>query len=460
MVFLVWVFRRRDATPCPPSPPENESQHIESRPEAVGRAPTGLSRFWLWLKLSASDHWWRMLLLGSGAALVWAAGFAAWGLDVMNPWGGHSDLVWPSFWLGLAVLLVFPVAWKVLNYWSSPGRVLSLLTFMSFAGLAGYLTWRIIDRASPGTTTTFGPFTTTVEATTSDSAIIIALVAATVVALVIALGGSDLIRRVTKVGSGGIELGVWKEAARIPEFLAPPAPRPPDYWGGDCQELKRLELSKPNRWFYDIGTSLVLHMRHEGVNPDELTGADLRRYRRIIYWVGSAALSQDQPDKALDILEAIEHVPNLERDELYAVAIAQLSVAVREETFSGKSEEYMGKIHRAADLLRRALRQDPDHAPSHWHLGYVYDELGFYDRAIKHDKLAIKFDATGYRNLSNWSMAVSFLKQGDKINALAAVGKITACKCWDEIWKDEELASLRDDKQFKKWYRERRSRGS
>ena len=80
---------------------------------ASGREPIDLLRFEAWLKRGVSDHWWRMLLLGSGAALVWAAGFAAWGWDVMScsrgvtiatSFGRRSGSVsrgcWFSLWSG------------------------------------------------------------------------------------------------------------------------------------------------------------------------------------------------------------------------------------------------------------------------------------------------------------------------------------------------------------------------
>ena len=270
-----------------------------------------------------------------------------------------------------------------------------------------------------------------------------------------ALGGPDLVRRVTKVGSGGIELGVWQDVARIPELLAPPTPLLPWGHGSDTQSLRaEVEpLSKSEQWLYDFATSLALRLRHEGVTTDDLNGDDLRRYRKIIFWVASAALNQDEVNKALDIVKAVERLPDLERDELYVMAMVHFNVAVRDKAALRKSE-YDEKIHRAAEQLRRALRQDADHAPSHFHLAYIYDDLKLYDRAIKHAELAIKFDAA-YANLANWTMAVSWLKKGDRRNALAALAEIRASKFWDEIWEDEELGGLRDDYIFKAWHHER-----
>lgn len=422
--------------------------------------PIDVLRFWSVLKRSASAHWWRVCLLVSGALTVWLAGVAAWGLDVMDPWGEHSDLVWPSFFLALALLLIFPVVWKVVNYWSSPGRVLSLLTFMSFAGLGSYLTWRIIDSAAPKTTTTFGPLTSTVEATTSDSATIIALVAATAVALVIAVGGPDLIRRISKVGSGGVELGVWQDVARIPDMATPPSPIPP-LLGTDCGWPDPEPLSAEEDWLYQVGTTLVLHLDREGVTADGLTGDDLRRFTRIVYWVGSTALNQNDRYKALELLKAIEHVRGLNLSELYTIARAYHDVANDEmpdsknvqspeqkREYNRQRRDYEDKLLHSERFLQLVLSRDPDHAPSHWYLGYIYDELGQYDRAIKHNRLAISKDRAAFLNIGSWNLAVSFLKSGERRKALGALGEIAAKSCWKMIVVDDELADLQTDPKF------------
>ena len=426
----------------------------------TGTEPSGRWRAGSWLRQSFYDHWWRVLLVGSGAVAAWAAAGMAWKWEAVVPWQEQRGLNWPWFLASLAVLLVFPVVWKLVNYWSSPGRVLSLLTFMSFAGLASYLAWRIIDSAAPGTTTTDGPMTVIVEATTIDRATVIALVAAAVVALVIAVGGPDLIRRVTKVGSGGIELGVWQDVARIPDVPTPALPKPPyfgdSYFNSDCDWPDPEPLSTEEEWLYQRGTTLVLHFDREGVTADDLTGRDLRRYTRIVHWVGSIALSQREIYKALELLTLIEHVQGLELEELYTIARAYYDVANEElsaATSPQQKREYEDRLLRAERLLRLALKRDPDHAPSHWYLGYIYDELGQYGRAIEHNKRAILNDRASFLNIGSWNLAVSLLKNEQPLEALEALREITGNACWSEIIADEELERLRRYPEFFKLWR-------
>ena len=266
-----------------------------------------------------------------------------------------------------------------------------------------------------------------------------------------ALGGPDLIRRVTKVGSGGIELGVWQDIARIPDLATPPPPIPPTP-EADCDwTWDPKPLTPEQDWLYQVGTTLVLHLDREGVTADKLTGEDLRRFRRIVHWVGSTALSQNDIYKALEILKWIENVRDLGVAELYVIARAYHDVAneeLSEVQSIQESREYEDKLWRAERLLRLALRRDADHAPSHWYLGYIYDELGQYDRAIKHNELAIRHDHAKFNNIGSWNLAVSWVKKEEPEKALEALRAIKSDGCWSDIIEDAELKPLRQYPEF------------
>ena len=172
-------------------------------------------------------------------------------------------------------------------------------------------------------------------------------------------------------------------------------------------------------------------------------------------------MSKEDSYKALELLKSIEYVRDRELAELYTIARAYHDVA-NVETPDGKNvvspeqkreykrqrREYEDKLLSSERLLRLALRRDPDHAASHWYLGYIYDELGQYDRAIKHNKQAISNDRAGFLNIGSWNLAVSLLNSKDRKKALEALGAIEPASCWAMIRVDDELAELWDDPAF------------
>ena len=278
----------------------------------------------------------------------------------------------------------------------------------------------------------------------------------TIVSLLLAIWGRDLIRRVRKIGSAGVEFHVWEEIARIPELSD--APIPPafvliGYTLPDCDDRPQKSLSPQQEWHYELASNLWFHLHHLGVDATELSGLELRRYRDMVLWLGKTALTQrPHVNKALEVLRSIENLADLRRDESYYLAMAYLFVAAHEKPRDKDGSRE--KFQRSADLLQRIVKEDDSDASSHWALGYAYDELEDYDRAIMHDQQAVKLNEKEYGTFGRWNEAVSLIKQEKTAEALAVLRQIPESGCWKEICKDDELASLRDNPKFKDRFRD------
>ncbi len=260
--------------------------------------------------------------------------------------------------------------------------------------------------------------------------------------MLLAFGGQDFIGRIRRIGPGGVELEAWQDITRIPEMAEPPDP---EYDGRTPWSTR--DLSPQQRWFYERGSSLIFHLHHRGVDAYKLQGRDRDRYRRIVLWVARAALNQREYFKAFETLQAIEHLPDLNYDELFFLAVGYWFVAPDAKPDDEERDDEEGRrrrhfLQRARRLLERATKESPSEAQAHWALGYIYDELGQYDRAIQENRVAIEKDSTHFHNWGYWNMAVSHLKKKDTQAAIAALEKIPAGEWWDEIRKDKELAPL------------------
>lgn len=322
----------------------------------------------------------------------------------------------------------FPKNWtlKILErLW----RIVLFAAFTSLAGATAFLLWQVANGRNPDGTT------------------VASLAVTTIVSLILAIWGRDLVRRVRKIGSAGVEFHVWEEIEQIPELRD--APKPPDALLGDD-----VAISPQQEWQYERLSSLWLHLYRLGVDATELSGLDLRRYRDMVLWLGKTALTQGGTHlrKALEVLRSIENLEDLGMDESYYLAMAYFSVAHHQQFRDPEGSR--AKFQRSVDLLKQVVKEDDSDASLHWTLGYSYDELGHYNLAIRHNRKAVELDEGKYGTIGRWNEAVSLLKQAKPVEALAVLSQIPESGSWDEIWEDDELAPLRDDPQFRNRFRE------
>lgn len=309
-------------------------------------------------------------------------------------------------------------------------RILSFGLFMAVAGVTSYFAWKHLSQDNP------------------DSKVVIGLLTATLVALLFALSGRDLVRRLQKVGTAGIEFGLWQEIARIADT---------NYLDEDRLHLSSTtleggELSHKQRWLYERAMSHYLHLKHSGVDIHELEGADLRSYRRLILWLGKRTLHTGRFQKALDILRPVDHLRDVTHEEMFLLALAHWYLAIEldrsrdsEGTAIENDQDSVFHHMEARRLLERVITSPNREALAHFALGYVYDELREYNRAIEQNLIAVKMDPLRFHTWGYWTMAVSHLKSGDPKSAVEALEQIKSDDDdWQEIWEDEELADLRN----------------
>ena len=293
---------------------------------------------------------------------------------------------------------------------------------MTAAGITSYFAWKHLSQDDP------------------DSKVVIGLLTSTLVALLFALSGTELIRNVRKIGPSGIEFSVWQEIARIPELAEPPRP----HFDMESNPWGNRELSSKQLWFYERGSQLLSHLSRLGVSADELEGGELRRYRRIVLWVGIAALNEGERHKAFEILKTVENLRDLSSDELYFLGTAYLWVALKEADPASQAE----KLDRSEELLERAVKARPGQAHMHWALGYVYYQLKLYTESIAENEEAIKLSSKHFLPWASWMLAAIYLHLEDRPAALTALADIRPGDWWGEMWEDDDLDALRDDLRF------------
>ena len=293
--------------------------------------------------------------------------------------------------------------------------------------------------------------------TKDDGTAVVTLVGLALASAFLAVGGANLVGRITRFGPSGVELGpqerhdidrVLRAAGPPPETFKPymyeylpQDPKSPEPW------RSKPQLSATQRWYYEVSTDLILHLQHGGLDPTKLPRDDLDRYRDLVLWLAQAALIDQEHVKAFELLKKIEPLKEKSADELLHLGIVYLMTVI-----DGNVPDSRDYLLRAEGFLEEATRKPPLKADTHWFLGYVRDELGFYEPAVDANRDALRIDPK-FGPLANWNMAVSHLKLSSvdtaradlwADTALADLERIVPGPWWAEIFEDSELRPLRD----------------
>lgn len=267
------------------------------------------------------------------------------------------------------------------------------------------------------------------------------------ICLVLAIGGVALVRRIHRIGPGGIEIESWQELDRILSVPHPPLAQTELRWSDG--PWAPTSFTRQQMWFYEKATSIIVHLQHRGVDLETISRENLYRYRQLILWVGAAAINKGNTWKAHEILKLLEPIERKSPKELFWLGASYFWVAVTEDDERKKREQ----LETASQLLHEASQLDDRNADLWWTLGWIYDELRLYKESVTANQKAVDVDAR-YAPWAYWTMAVSLLKDKEKgpdasIEALKGIGP---GPWWNEIYKDPELAALKSDGRFATLY--------
>jgi tetratricopeptide (TPR) repeat protein len=248
----------------------------------------------------------------------------------------------------------------------------------------------------------------------------------------------DLMRRVSKIGPGGVELAPLSATdpaasrlldEQILEWRSAINP------AGDPFADRPLDARE--RWIYEGLSSRFMQLEQAHVEPLSLERAALERYRNIVFRLGYLALINKDTEKAYDVLKFFEFLSDARGDELFMLATA---IAERADDNEDEAERTFA-YRRAVKLLERAKAQDPTDAMIPYQLGWLYDELGRYASAIAENGRAAELDPE-IAPSTFWNTAVSTLKTGDPGGAIAWLYRVPPGRIWREIAEDPELEPL------------------
>lgn len=292
---------------------------------------------------------------------------------------------------------------------------------------------------APGTEQTSG----TDKTADVDDTAVVGLMTLAAISLLACVGGPVLIRRITKVGPSGIEFDP-STRERIDEVLHIPTAPDLTYpvYSKAIGPWDFYALNGEQRWYYQAGTDALLHLQHRGIKATELGEDDLDRFRRLALGVAKAALIDDEVPKALALLKALEPLATLTSEELLFLATAYLLMSSAPYV-KDRPRESQGYLEQARRCIERAAKADPMHPMIQWTLGYVYDDVGYFNSAIAANRRSVEIDGR-FAPWAYWHIAISQLKMGnDHARCMASLESVPPGKWWEDIWADPELEPLK-----------------
>ena len=144
--------------------------------------------------------------------------------------------------------------------------------------------------------------------------------------LVVAIGGvvvarylPDLMRRITKIGPGGVELSTLTS----PD---PPVDRLLTYPVLESRNIRdpfgKRTLNSEERWIYEQLSAVFLQLELARVDPSDLKDSALENYRRIVTRLGSLAILNGDYEKTISVMKDFEGLSTARGDELFLLGTA------------------------------------------------------------------------------------------------------------------------------------------
>lgn len=144
--------------------------------------------------------------------------------------------------------------------------------------------------------------------------------------LVVAIGGAvvarylpDLMRRITKIGPGGVELSTLTS----PD---PPVDRLLTYPVLESRNIRdpfgKRTLNSEERWIYEQLSAVFLQLELARVDPSDLKDSALENYRRIVTRLGSLAILNGDYEKTISVMKDFEGLSTARGDELFLLGTA------------------------------------------------------------------------------------------------------------------------------------------
>jgi tetratricopeptide (TPR) repeat protein len=321
---------------------------------------------------------------------------------------------------------------RLRRWWSEVGQELQVMVFqvlmwgLAMASLVG-LVWKAFS-----------------DRLTSVSAqfLFILTAASSVLAFLAPSLGAFVVSNLRKLTFGGIELelGIGEEVAEkiLDEISADDAISGRYRYTAIPHAPRKLD--EASLYLYEKASHDLYGLFYRIPDPSQLNWSRRQKLRKLVLFVGAAALAMEHYTKAHSVLKWLERLPDrdLERLDLKLLGVGYLFATwVMDKT----NRDWWEYQHIAVKHLHSVLELDGDGKDAEviFNIGWACLGLGLHDDAIAKMKEAMQIDPTEYEPHANWNIACAYLGKQEPKHALDALKAIKPNGPWDQIEKDSEF---------------------
>lgn len=252
-------------------------------------------------------------------------------------------------------------------------------------------------------------------------------------AILLAQYGSDLLSRVRKIGI--LELATGEKISQVLSLPLPPKESPFLNRGERGQSLTSQEKDH-----YDQVNNFLLLVAARGIEPEHMNKYLKEAYEKALLYGGRYSFLNDEHLKSIRLLEMLRKISGDSPDTLSYLADAYLWAGCDFRDENDKNE-YIKKsieLYENAVALRKAQLNHIDY----YHIGWAYDEIGLFDKAIKNYSKVIEIKEDYFD--AHYNIAASYSKWGNFEKSIEWLEKVPPENLKDiDIHNDLDFAPLR-----------------
>ncbi|MEW6417235.1 MAG: tetratricopeptide repeat protein [Nitrospirota bacterium] len=262
------------------------------------------------------------------------------------------------------------------------------------------------------------------------------------IAILLSQYGSDLLSRVRKIGI--LELATGEKISQVLSYPLPPKENP-----FLSREETGPSLTPQEKDHYEQINDFLLLVAARGIEPQHMDKPLKEGYEKALLYGGRYSFLNGEYLRSIRLLEMSRKIFGVSPEILSHLANAYLWAGCDSRDKNEKNE-YLKK---AIELYEHAIasrKAQLDHF-DYYHLGWAYDEIGLFEKAIENYLNVIKIKENYFD--AHYNIAASYAKWNKYKESIEWLGKVPR-EVLEGIQDDSDFNELREDTEYGEKYRE------
>ncbi len=206
---------------------------------------------------------------------------------------------------------------------------------------------------------------------------LVLLLIISIASALIAEYGKDMLSRLRKIGL--LELATGETINQVLNLPPPPTPDP----------FRSTVLSPENKYYYEEVNDFLLIVAARGIEPHHMNKSLRKNYEKALLYAGRYSFLNEEYLKSVKLLELLSEEGTGEYEDVTKYYLAEAYFRASDYK---TGEEYEKFIRKAISLYEHYISSEKiiTEPRTYYNLGWAYDEIKLYDKAIENYLKAIE----------------------------------------------------------------------